>query len=232
MSASPPKADIAEATQTIPIVFVQVNDPVAQGIMTNLARPDSNYTGFTSLDFSAHGKLVELLKQLIPTITRVDVLMEPLNESNILSLKAIQSLASGLAVQVYPAGVHSADEIELALNKLGGKPGTGLIVLASPTINANRDLIIGLAFRHLLPTIYSYRYFVADGGLVSYGVNLEDVFRGAASYVDRIVRGEKLANLPVQQATKAEIVINLKTAKVLGIDVPATFLARADEVIE
>jgi putative ABC transport system substrate-binding protein len=230
---SQPAFDVMrQATRTIPIVFVQISDPVAQGVMSNLARPDQNYTGFANLDFSVHAKLIELLKQLVPSITRVDVLMEPSNGSNIGSLKAIQGSTSAMGMQVNAAGAHNADDIKHSFDTLGGGSGVGLVVLASPTINANRDLIIGLAFRHMLPAIYPYKYFVMDGGLLSYGFDLEDVFRGAASYVDRLLRGGKPADLPVQQPTKLEIVINLKTAKGLGLDVPATFLTRADEVIE
>jgi putative tryptophan/tyrosine transport system substrate-binding protein len=232
-AGSQPALDaLRQATRDIPIVFVQVTDPVGQGILKSLAHPDGNYTGFTNLDFSVNGKLVELLKELVPSLSCVAVIMESDNGSNLGGFHAIERTASSLGVEVIRSDVRNADEIKHSIDDFSARSGLGVIVLASPTVNVNRSLIIEQTARYRLPNIYTYRYFVTSGGLMSYGTKVEDVFRDAASYVDRILRGATPAELPVQQYTKVEIVINLKTAKMLGIDVPPSVLARADEVVE
>jgi putative ABC transport system substrate-binding protein len=220
-----------DATRTIPVVFVQVTDPVGSGLITSLARPGGNFTGFSNYD-SVGGKWLELLREIAPTTTRALILHNPQSASNIANLHAIDTAATSLGVESIPAGVHDAAEIERQIAAFAHQPLGGMIVLASPTANFNRDLIIALAARHSLPSVYPYRYFITSGGLVSYGVDNKDLYRRGAAYVDRILKGETPGNLPIQQPTKLELVINLKTAKTLGLEVPATLLARADEVIE
>jgi putative ABC transport system substrate-binding protein len=223
---------LLQATRTIPIVFVMVTDPVAAGFVDSLARPGGNVTGFMNSEYGMSGKWLELLKEVAPTVTRVAVLRDPAISSGIGQFAAIQSVAPQLGMDVSPMNVRDAAEIEHAVTAFAGIPNGGLIVTASALAVGNRELILMLAARHKLPTVYWERFFVAAGGLISYGPNFIDQFRRSAGYVDRILKGEKPANLPVQAPTKFETVLNLKTAKALGLDVPPMMLARADEVIE
>ncbi len=216
----------------MPIVFTIVPDPVGSGFVDRLSRPGGNATGFMMFEYSLCGKWLELLKEIAPGVMRVAVLRDPAIPAGIGQFAVIQSVAPSLGVEVSPVNVRDADEIERAVAAFAQSANGGLILTASPLSVVHRDLIIMLAARHKLPAIYFERFFVADGGLISYGPNFLDQFRRAAGYVDRILKGEKPAELPVQAPTKYELVVNLKTAKALGLDVPATLLARADEVIE
>jgi len=220
------------AIRTVPIVFVHVPDPVGVGFVDSLARPGGNATGFTQFEYGVSGKWLELLKQIAPGVTRVAVLRNLAIAAGIGQWGAIQSVASFFGVELNPVSVGDADEIERAITAFARLPNGGLILTAGPTPVLLRNRIITLAARHKLPAVYFERYFVAEGGLISYGTDLVDQYRRAASYVDRILKGAKSAELPVQAPTKYELVINLKTAKALGLEVPATVLARADEVIE
>jgi ABC-type uncharacterized transport system substrate-binding protein len=222
---------LQQATATVPIVFVGVADPVGAGLVGSLARPGSNATGFTVYEYSISGKWLELLKEIAPRVTRAAVIRE-LAIAGTGQLGAIQSVAPSLGVELFPIGVRDAGEIERAVMAFSRGSNGGLIVTGSPSTLVHRHQIITLAARHLLPAVYPYRYFVASGGLVSYGPDVIDQFRSAASYVDRILKGEKPADLPVQAPTKYELVVNAKTAKQLGLVIPPTLLARADEVIE
>jgi ABC-type uncharacterized transport system substrate-binding protein len=222
---------LQQATATVPIVFVGVADPVGAGLVGSLARPGSNATGFTVYEYSISGKWLELLKEIAPRVTRAAVIRE-LAIAGTGQLGAIQSVAPSLGVELFPIGVRDAGEIERAVMAFSRGSNGGLIVTGSPSTLVHRHQIITLAARHLLPAVYPYRYFVASGGLVSYGPDVIDQFRSAASYVDRILKGEKAADLPVQAPTKYELVVNAKTAKQLGLEIPPTLLARADEVIE
>jgi putative ABC transport system substrate-binding protein len=223
---------VQQETGTIPIVFTTVTDPVGSGLVANLARPGGNITGFTNFEFSMAGKWLELLKEAAPTVRNVAVLFNPDNAAMPGQLHAIAIAAPSLGLQMTEAKVRNRDEIERALDGLAGVPNTGLLVLPEFLTTVHRDLIVALATRHRLPSAYAHRYFTASGGLISYGVDNNAVYRRAASYVDRILRGEKAADLPVQQPTKFELVINLKAARALGLEVPPLLLARADEVIE
>jgi putative tryptophan/tyrosine transport system substrate-binding protein len=223
---------LLQATRTVPIVFPVVGDPVGAGFVDSLARPGGNATGFMSFEYSMGGKWLELLKQIAPGVMRVAVLRDPANPTGIGQFGVIQAMAPALRVEVNPVNVRDPDEIERAIAAFARSPNGGLIVTGSGLASLHRDLIITLAAQHRLPAIYFERYFVAAGGLVSYGPDFVDQFRRAAGYVDRILKGEKPADLPVQAPTKYEVVLNLKTAKALGLDIPATVLARADEVIE
>jgi putative ABC transport system substrate-binding protein len=225
-------APLQRETRTVPIVFTNITDPVGSGFVASLARPGGNITGFTPGEFSMFGKFPETLKEIAPGITRMAVVLNPDQSPQIGMLRAIEAVAPSLGVRLTAAGVHDAAEIERALDTFARESNGGLIVLASPITNLHRELIIALAARHRLPAVYSYRYFVADGGLMSYGADVVDLFRRAASYVDRILMGAKPGDLPVQQPTKFELVINLKTAKALGLEVPLFLQQRADEVIE
>ena len=222
---------VQQATRTIPIVFVNVADPVGAGFVQSLARPGGNTTGFTNFEYSMSGKWVELLKQIAPRVTRVAVLRDPTVAAGIGQFSAIQSVAQSLGVELTPFSVRDVAEIEHDVAAFARSGNGGLIVTAGGT-GFRRDLIIGLASRYELPAVYPFRYYAKDGGLISYGPDTHDPIRRAAGYVDRILKGEKPANLPVQAPTKFETVINLKTAKAFGLDVPQTLLARADEVIE
>jgi putative tryptophan/tyrosine transport system substrate-binding protein len=222
---------LQQATATVPIVFVGVADPVGAGLVGSLARPGSNATGFTVYEYSISGKWLELLKEIAPRVTRAAVIRE-LAIAGTGQLGAIQSVAPSLGVELFPIGVRDAGEIERAVMAFSRGSNGGLIVTGSPSTLVHRHQIITLAARHLLPAVYPYRYFVASGGLVSYGPDVIDQFRSAASYVDRILKGEKPADLPVQAPTKYELVVNAKTAKQLGLEIPPTLLARADEVME
>jgi putative ABC transport system substrate-binding protein len=223
---------LLQATRTVPIVFVNVADPVGAGFVNSLARPGGNATGFIQFEYSLSGKWVELLKQIAPGVTRAAVLRDPAITAGIGQFAVIQAVAPSLGVEVSPVNVREAGEIERTVAAFAGASNGGLIVTASALSVVHRDLIITLAARHKLPAVYFQRRFVTGGGLISYGADVVDHFRRAAGYVDRILKGEKPADLPVQTPTKYELVINLKTAKALGLAVPPMLLARADEVIE
>ena len=225
-------APLLQATSTVPIVFAQTPDPVGAGFVASLARPGGNATGFTIFEYGISGKWLELLKEIAPRVTRVAVLRDPAIGSGTGQLGAIQSVAPSFGVELSPVNLRDASEIERAVTAFAQSSNGGLIVTGSALGTVNRDLIIALAARHKLPAVYAVRYFVTGGGLVSYGPDSIDPYRRAASYVDRILKGEKPADLPVQVPTKYETVINLKTAKALGLDMPTSVLARADEVIE
>jgi putative ABC transport system substrate-binding protein len=229
---TPVVAALKAQTRTIPIVFTQVSDPVGSGFIDGFAKPGGNITGFTNLESSMSSKLVELLKEVAPTITRVAVMFNPdtAPDRGSYFLRPVEAAAPSLHVEVIPAPVHNDAEIEAAITTLA--PATGLIVMPDVFILAHREQILALADRHRLPAAYAYRLFAASGGLLSYGTDLADLFRRAAPYVDRILTGTKPAELPVQQPTKFELVINLKTAKALGLNVPLSLQAGADEVIE
>ena len=231
-AGTPGLAALAQETRTVPVVFVAVSDPVGQGFVASLARPGGNATGFTFLEFSVIGKLLEVLKQIAPSVARVALPFNPDTLSNVPFLRWVQTAAPSLAIELITAPIRSTGELEAALAQLAREPRSGLVFLPDPFTNFHRDLIVGLAARHRLPAAYTQRPFVTAGGLLSYGVEITDLYRRAASYVDRILNGEKPADLPVQQPTKYELVINLKTAKALGLEVPPSLLARADEVIE
>jgi ABC-type uncharacterized transport system substrate-binding protein len=231
-TSSPVTAALLQATRTVPIVFAQVADPVGSGLVESLARPGGNATGFTVFEYGISVKWLELLKEIAPQVMRAAILRDPAIASGIGQMAAIQGVAPGFGVELHPLGVRDATEIERAVTAFARSSNGGLIVTASPLTLLHRELIISLAVRHQLPTVYPLRFFVADGGLISYGPNTIDPYRRAAVYVDRILKGEKPADLPVQAPTKYELVVNIKTAKALGLDVPATLLASADEVIE
>ena len=230
--ASAATAALHEATRTLPIVFVNVSDPVGAGYVASLARPGGNVTGFSFVEYGMGGKWLELLKEIAPRVTRVAILRDPTLAVGIGQLGAIQSVAPSFRVEASPIDVRNADEIERAITDFARTANGGLIVTASPAALVHRKLIITLAAQHRLPTVYFLRDFVKDGGLISYGPDTVAQYRQAASYVDRILKGEKPADLPVQAPTKNELVINLKTAKALGLTVPPSVLSRADEVIE
>jgi putative tryptophan/tyrosine transport system substrate-binding protein len=225
-------APLLQATNTIPIVFVSVADPVGAGYVKSMARPGGNATGFIQFEYSLSGKWLELLKQIAPGVTRAAVLRDPALTAGIGQFAVIQSVASSTGVDVAPVNLRDAAEIDRDVTALAGAPNGGLIVTASALSFVHSTLILGLASRHKLPAVYSRRSFTAAGGLISYGFDAVDQVRRAASYVDRILRGEKPADLPVQAPARYELVINLKTAKALGLEIPPTLLARADEVIE
>jgi putative ABC transport system substrate-binding protein len=224
-------APVQLATRTIPIVFTNVADPVGAGFVQSLARPGGNATGFTNFEYSMSGKWVELLKQIAPSVTRAVVLRDPTAAAGIGQFAAIQSVAQSLGVELTPVGVRDVGEIERGIAAFARSGNGGLIVTASGT-GFRRDLIIKLASRHKLPAVYPFRYYAQDGGLITYGPDPRDQIRLAAGYVDRILKGEKPSDLPVQAPTKYQLVINLKSAKALGLAVPPTLLARADGVIE
>jgi putative ABC transport system substrate-binding protein len=223
---------LLQATRTVPIVFVIVPDPVGAGFVDSLARPGGNATGLTSFEYSISAKWLELLKQIAPGVTRAAVLRDPAISTGIGQFGAIQAVAPSLGMEVTPVNVRDAGEIERAIAAFARPSNGGLIVTVSPLVAIHRDLIIALTARHKLPAVFYERNFVAAGGLISYGPDYLDEFRRAAGYVDRILKGEKPADLPVQAPTKYKLVINLKTAKTLGLAMPPTLLATADEVIE
>jgi len=223
---------LRQETRSIPIVFTQIGDPVGSGLVASLPHPGGNITGFTPAEFSMQGKKLELLKEVAPHVTRVAVLFNPEQIPQAGSWHAIEGVAPSFRVQLTAAAVRDPAEIERAIGLFARESNSGLIVLPSGLTIVHRGLVIALAARYRLPAIYQYRQFVTDGGLMSYGNDLTDQYRQAASYADRILRGENPGDLPVQQPTKFELVINLKTAKALGIEVPPTLLARADDVIE
>ena len=225
-------APLLEATRDLPIVFVILIDPVGAGFVASLARPGGNATGFLMFEYGLSGKWLELLRQIAPSVTRVAVLRDPTIASGIGQFGAIQSAAPSLGLEATPFNVRDAGEIEYDIASFARSANGGMIVTTTPKTLIHRDLIIALAARHRLPAVYSTRPFVAHGGLVAYGPDMLDQFRRSASYVDRILKGEKPADLPVQAPTKYELLINLKTAKALGLELPAALVARADEVIE
>jgi putative ABC transport system substrate-binding protein len=223
---------LLQATSTVPIVFTQTPDPVGAGFVESLARPGGNATGFSIFDYSLGGKWLELLKEVAPRVTRAAVIRDPATPQGIGQFSAIQSLAPSLSLEVTPLNARAAGDIERAVAAVDRSPNSGLIVTGSNLAIVHRELIVTLAARYKLPAVYPLGFFVTGGGLISYGPEGIDPHRRAAAYVDRILRGEKPADLPVQAPTKYELVINMKTAKALGLEVPATVLARADQVIE
>jgi putative tryptophan/tyrosine transport system substrate-binding protein len=224
-------AAVQQATRTVPIVFGGVIDPVGAGLVNSLARPGGNTTGFTAFEYAIGAKWLELLKEIAPNVTRAVVLRDPTIAAGIGQFAAIQATAP-FGIELSAAGLHDAAAIEPAVAAFAGTANGGLVMTASPFGGNHPDVITTLAARYRLPAVYPWRYFVNIGGLMSYGSDLASQFRSAAQYVDRILKGEKPADLPVQTPIKYELVINLKTAKALGLDVPPTLLARADEVIE
>ena len=225
-------APLLQATRTVPIVFPVAGDPVGAGFVDSLARPGGNATGFMTVEYSMGGKWLELLKEIAPRVTRVAVLRDSTQGSGTSQFAAIQAVASSLRVEVNPVNMREAGEIERAIAAFSRASNGGLIVTSGAGAQLHRKLMVTLAARHKLPGVYAERTWVAAGGLISYGTDQVDQYRRAASYVDRILKGEKPADLPVQAPTKYELVLNLKTAKALGLDVPASVLVRADEVIE
>jgi putative tryptophan/tyrosine transport system substrate-binding protein len=223
-------APLLRATRNVTIVFVGVSDPVGGGFVASLARPGGNATGFSQFEFGFGAKWLELLKQVAPGVTRVAILRDPTLPAGLAQFGAIQSVAS--SVEVSPVDVRDAAEIESAINAFALGPNGGLIVVSNPTATIHRRLIITLAARHRLPAVYPFQYWVADGGLISYGPDFVDIIRRSAPYVDRILKGEKPADLPVQRATKFDLAVNRKTAMALGLTIPETLLATADEVIQ
>jgi putative ABC transport system substrate-binding protein len=229
--SSPAVRALQPVSNAIPIVFTQVSDPVGQGIVENVARPSGNITGFTNYDPEIGGKWLELLKEAAPDLTRALIVSNPKTAPYTdLYVRAIETVAPSIAVKVATSPIHNEAEIELALAKHAREQGSGLIVMTDAFNAAHRKRIIELAARFALPAIYPYRYYVVDGGLMSYGTDQVEQIRGAAGYVDRLLKGEKVSNLPVQTPTRLQLTINLKTAQALGV--PPTLLARADEVIE
>ncbi len=223
---------LLQATRIVPIVFVHVPDPVGAGTIASLARPGGNATGFTLFEYATSGKWLELLKEVAPGVTRVAVIRDSAITAGIGQWGSIQSMASSIGVEAIPVNMHDPSEIERSVSAFASRSNGGLILTASGLAFVHRDLIITLAAQRKLPAVYFERFFVTNGGLMSYGPEVRDQYRRAAGYVDRILRGEKPADLPVQTPTKYELVINLKTAKTLGLTVPQALLARADEVIE
>jgi putative tryptophan/tyrosine transport system substrate-binding protein len=226
-----PFAALQQATRTIPIVFMGVTDPVGAGFVESMAHPGGNSTGFLNFEYSMSGKWAELLKQIAPNVTRALVLRDATSAAGIGQFGAVRSVAQSLGVELTPVNVRDTDETERAVAAFARSGNGGMIVTTGGTV-VHRTLIISLAARYKLPSVYPYRYWAVDGGLISYGPNTHDPIRRAAGYVDRILKGEKPADMPVQAPTKYELVINLKTAKALGLTVPQSLLATADEVIE
>jgi putative ABC transport system substrate-binding protein len=225
-------APLLQTTRSVPIVFAVVPDPVGSGYVDSLARPGGNATGFLTFEYNLSGKWLELLKQIAPVVARAAVLRDPALTSGVGQFAVIQSVAPSVGVEISAINLRDIGEIERAVTTFARAANGGLILTSSALSARHRELIIALAARHKLPAVYPRRYYVTRGGLISYGPDFLDQYRRAAGYVDRILKGEKPADLPVQAPTKYELVINLKTAKALGLDLPATVLARADEVIE
>jgi putative ABC transport system substrate-binding protein len=223
---------LLQATRTVPIVFVQFIDPVGSGVVATLSRPGGNATGFTSFEYGTSGKWLELLKRILPRVTRAGVLRDPAITAGIGQFAAIQAVAPALGVELTAMDVRDAGEIERAISAFADGANGGLIVTGSPLAAVHRDLIISLSTRYRLPTVYFARYFVQGGGLISYGPDFVDQYRRAAEYVDRILKGETPAQLPVQAPTKFELAINIKAAKALGLEMPPDLISIADEVIE
>jgi len=232
-NGTPATISFQRQTKDIPVVFTMVTDPVGQGLIKSLAQPGANLTGFTNFEFSMGGKWLGLLKEVSPTVAHVAVLYHPQTAPYAASfLKPLQAGAAASSVQVQPAEIQDASDVERVIATLPTNSNRGLVVIPSVFMSEHRDLIVAAAARHAVPAIYPFRFFATAGGLIAYGADGVDLHSRAASYVDRILKGAKPAELPVQQPTKYELVINLKTARMLGLDVPATLLARADEVIE
>jgi putative ABC transport system substrate-binding protein len=231
-SSTPLIGILKSLTQTIPIIFAQVADPIVSGYVTSYARPTGNITGFTDFDTSIGGKWLEILKEAAPFVSRVTVLADPKQSNHQAFLNVIEATARLLKIQTLASEVSDRDEIKQTITALAGQTDRGLIILPGPVNNTRRDSIIQLAAQYRLPAIYPFKYFVVDGGLLYYGIDQTDQWSNAAGYVDRILKGEKPADLPVQAPSKYELAINLKTAKALGITVPPSLLLRADEVIE
>jgi putative ABC transport system substrate-binding protein len=225
-------AAVQRATRTIPVVFAQVSDPVDAGFVTSLAHPGGNITGFALFEFAIGAKWLELLKQIAPSVTRAAAIYDPATPSAHGFLPMIESAGRSLGVEVFTHAVHDTSEIERVIDTFAAEPHGGLIPVPSVLLAVRRDFVISLANRHRLPNVYTFRSYPANGGLASYGVDNIDLYKRAASYIDRILKGEKPANLPVQLANKYQLVINMKTAKALGLDIPVSVLARTDEVIE
>jgi putative ABC transport system substrate-binding protein len=223
---------LLQTTRSVPIVFNSTADPVGSGFIDSLARPGGNATGFLLFDYALSAKWLELLKEIAPTVTRVAVLREPELTTGVGQFAVIQYVAPSVGMEVSAISMRDAREIEQDVAKFASSPNGGLILTASSLSTVHRDLVVGLAAKHKLPAVYNRRYFVTGGGLMSYGPEVDEGFRGAARYVDRILKGEKPADLPVQAPTKYELVINRKTAQALGLPVPPSLLARADDVIE
>jgi putative ABC transport system substrate-binding protein len=224
--------ELLRTTRSVPIVFGSVSDPVGSGFIDSLARPGGNATGFVLFDYALTAKWVELLKQIAPTVTRVAVLRDPELSAGVGQFAVIQYVAPSVGMEVTAISMHDARQIEQDIAKFASSPNGGLILTASAFSVVHRDLIVGLAAKYKLPAVYHRRYFVAGGGLMSYGSEIDEQFRGAAGYVDRILKGERPADLPVQAPTKYELVINHKTASTLGLTLPPSLLARADDLIE
>jgi putative tryptophan/tyrosine transport system substrate-binding protein len=231
-TGTPAVAALQQATQTVPVVFVAVADPVSAGFVSSMAQPGGNITGFTNFDYDLGPKWLELLKEIAPHVTRVGVIRDPSTTASIGQFAAIKSVAPSFGVELSALGGREATDIERTVAEFARGTNCGLISVAIPLVASNRNLIISLAARYRLPATYPYRFFVADGGLASYGPDSIDPYRRAAAYVDRILKGDKPTDLPVQAPTKYELVINLKTATALGLTVPPRLLNRADEVIE
>jgi putative ABC transport system substrate-binding protein len=223
---------LLQETRTIPIVFVQVNDPVESGLVTNLARPGGNLTGFTPFEFSATAKWLEMLKEMAPSVLRVGVIMHPDQVTNVGTLHTLEAAAASLGLRLTALGVRDSGAIEREVGTFALGPNGGLVVVPNSITISDRALIIALAARHRLPAAYPYSFYVREGGLISYGTKLPELYRQAATYIDRILKGERPGDLPIQQPTKFEFLVNLSTAKMLGLDVPTSILLRADEVIE
>jgi putative tryptophan/tyrosine transport system substrate-binding protein len=231
-NTSPIVAAVQQATSTIPIVFVGVIDPVGGGFVSSLARPGGNMTGFAVFEYGISGKWLALLKEIAPGVTRALVLRDPTTAAGIGQFAAIQSVAPSLGVELSPIDVRNASALERGVAEFARTPNGGAIVEASPELQVRRQQVAALFAKHRLPAVYPFSYFVSAGGLISYGPSLEEAYRPAAGYVDRILKGEKPADLPVQTPEKYELVVNLQTAKALGLAVPSPVLARADKVIE
>src|SRR5215472_1227647 len=232
VASTPALAALHRESQSLPIVFVQVSDPVKLGFVGSLTRPDGNITGFSTFEYPIGGKWLELLKDTAPGRTRVAVLLDPDNPSQVAYLQGVETSAPTFGVQLTRANVRNAADIERAINDFAEQPNGALIVTPTAVTALHRDLIIALAARHRLPAVYPYRFFATRGGFISYGVDLAEHYRQAAGYIDRILKGAKPGELPVQLSSKFELVINLKTAKALGLTIPEPFLQHADEVIE
>ena len=231
-SGGPAAIAVRQHTLSIPIVFVQVADPVSAGFVTNLARPEGNITGFTNFEFSVGGKWLQLLKECAPSTDRIAVVFDPANPTWAAFLRTIEAAAPSFGLRLIPAGVRNADEIIERIAAFARNPNGALVVLPSSLAIQHRRSIIDVAAMHRLPAVYPFRLFTVDGGLISYGIRSLDLYIGAASYVDRILRGAKVAELPIQLPTKYELVINLKAATIAGLTIPPTLLVQANEVIE
>jgi putative ABC transport system substrate-binding protein len=224
--------ELQQTTRTVPIVFVNVADPVEAGFVSNLARPEGNITGFANIDIATTGKWLELLREITPGLSQVLVIFDPKNPITPRRMRAIETAAQSLSIQLTRAAIHDVGDIEHAIKTFARESNGSLVALASPFMDDHRAIISASAMQHRLPAVYAWRFYVTSGGLMSYGTDVIDQYRGAASYVDRILRGAKPSDLPVQLPTKFQLVINLKTAKALGLTVPLSLLGRADEVIE